>query len=130
MLFENEQKKYVKLIKAINKGESKENLIELIDDLVNAFMSFYDGMIFPIDEYSNENYLVHREAFVTYYDMSVHYGYTLYEWTGGYREELKEWREIFHCTSEKKQKVNQEWVDKTLRLLEILRNKKKENKDE
>ena len=139
MLFENEQKKYDSLVKAIKKGESKEKLLALTDDLVNAFMPFYDGMMFPIDEFCNDNYLVRRNAFVNSYDCSVNYGYTLYEWTGEYQEtpprlkaldqdlKIKEWREIFHCTSEKKQKLNQAWVDETLKLLELLHKKDKTN---
>lgn len=139
MLFENEQKKYDAIIKAIKKGESKDNLILKVDELVSAFYPFYEGMIFPIDEYNNETHLVRREAFVNSFDGRVNYGYTLYEWRGEYQEptekmkellpelKLKQWCEIFHCTSEKKQKLNQAWVDETLKLLDMLHNKHKTN---
>ena len=139
MLFENEQKKYDKLIKAIKKGESKEKLLALADDLVNAFMPFYDGMCFPTDEFENEKYLVTRNTFVSHFDVKVYYGYTLYEWKREYQDpptklkeidpnfKLKKWCEIFHCTSEKKQKLDQTWIEETIKLLNRIHTKRRVN---
>ena len=141
MLFENEQKKYQDLILAIEQHATKDEIIAKVDELVNAFMPFYDGMIFPVDEFCNDNYLVRRNAFVNSYDCCVNYGYTLYKWDGEYEEtnermkkflpdfKPKKWREIFHCCSAKKQKLNQEWIDETLKLLNLLHDKHKTNEE-
>ena len=135
LMFEEDRVAYENIIKAIN-SDNPQAAIKDLDMLVDRLLQFEDALVNQHEEFETETHIATREAFWSY-EGEIRYGYCLYEWTGGYDEvpenikklipdfKKKAYREIFHCTNTERQKLNKEWIDDTLKLLDLLQKGKK-----
>ena len=95
--------------------------------------SAYKELADPIAEAESKDgiYLCRREAFVSSFDRTINFGYTVCKWDGTFREiplhpgssetfKFKNWREIYHSHSEKKVKPV-EMIDIALKQIGVIK---------
>lgn len=131
-----------KNIECLKRIDSKNYLTERehkeFYGMVEKALKDFEELKEPHDEYvtKDEKYLAVREAYWCDNDDELRYGYTLWEWAGEYnvrelnyidpktqkKKQFKEkkYNEIMHYTSNAREKLNEEYIQKKLKIIKIL----------
>lgn len=130
--YEKENVKVSKIIRKYKLTDSEKSYLKSLDHIAKVGLELAS----PIDEYENKDYFCRREAFISYYDGEVNYGYTIYKWDGTYNEKplspnsdkifkFKNWVEIFHTYTVNKISCK-DMLKSTLNLIEMTKDAKDE----